>query len=118
MKVLIIEDYEPVANIFSALMMMAGCEVRVEPDMRGAFEALRTQWYDCALLDLDLPDSHTEKTLRLIPTLLEGVGKVVVMTAAPPNQVYLLAKESGASECFYKGDLAVKNKILELLNSE
>lgn len=103
MKILIVEDDEPMALIMSTLMRSMG-KICMVKSLRDAKECVVDKTTDLVMLDLNLPDSTMRDTLRQIRKLKESVPKVVVMTGAYLPDITQLVIEAGADACFYKGD--------------
>lgn len=112
MNVLIIEDDERWADLCSVLLRPVTARVRVADTYAGAQQTLaRPNGFDVVVLDLDLPDSPPEFTLRRIRDIANSGRKVVVVSGRPVEEIEFSAKAAGAVGCFYKGDIDFVDKL-------
>lgn len=117
MIVLIIEDSQPVMDLWYRFLKPVACEIRQAMTLGEAFKLLKKiPPPDLILLDLRLPDSADAKeTLSKIPKLREQAPKavVVVITGAGEDSLPILAREVGADGFFDKGSVIGQTKLLE-----
>ncbi len=114
MKILIVEDDEPMALILSTLMRSMG-KICIVHTIREAMDSIVDKTVDLLMLDLKLPDSTMSETLGQIRALKAFVPKVVVMTGAYVPDITKLVIDSGADACFYKGDAQFVSWLKEVL---
>lgn len=106
MSVLIVEDDLPMAEVIAALLRPTVLvkEVVIKATMQAALDLLATHKFDVVLLDLDLPDSLTARTLRTVRKIKELGPKVVVMSGLFAADLTEVAQLWGADASFYKGN--------------
>lgn len=81
--VLVVDDDPQMASLICAMAAMRGCAATAVGDFGSAVVELTRNRFSVVFLDLILPDSALEVTLRSIPRLVEkGAHNVVVITAA------------------------------------
>jgi DNA-binding response OmpR family regulator len=81
MRVLVVEDFEPMARAIGTGLRREGMAVDVALDGDDALEHLATTRYDVVVLDRDLPGVHGDEVCRRIAAA--GVGsRVLMLTAA------------------------------------
>lgn len=104
MRILIVEDDEPMALIIATMIRSMG-RIEIVPALGLALEKMgESPRVDLVLLDLKLVDSTMQLTLNTIRAMKALAGKVVVMTGAYLPDITQQAMSSGADACFYKGD--------------
>ena len=101
MKILVLEDEEPLADLLAGRLSKAGHQVRAAYSAAQALEALTAQPVDLILSDLMLPDAHG---IELMPRLLERSpsAKVVVMTGTGSTATAVKAMKAGAEDYLEK----------------
>lgn len=120
MKVLIIDDDKPWAEIAAALLRSVTTRVLVATTWaEAAMTIAKPNGFDVVIVDLNLPDSPADVTLRRIRDIIHTGRKVVVMTGADVSEfIRSAAKGSGALECYYKGDINFADKISALCSEQ
>ena len=101
MRVLVLDDEEPLAELLAGRLREAGHQVRTAYNAAQALEALAAEPVDLVLSDLMLPDAHG---IELMPRLLERSpsAKVVVMTGTGSTTVAVKAMKAGAEDYLEK----------------
>jgi CheY-like chemotaxis protein len=115
-KILIVEDYQSYAKILADVMSRAGMTVRVVHNLEEAMiEAVHLQ-PDIVLLDLNLPGSNSDQTLKRIPELQEKApdAKIVAMSGYPADLLKEEAAKYGAGFT-HKLDMTSEKKVLRML---
>lgn len=91
-RVLLLEDYPPLAKVMTLALQREGLEVmRVNSAARG-FRA--EGFYDLAVLDLELPDGRGTEVARHL-VLGQQVGKVIFFTASRDGALLEEARRLG-----------------------
>ncbi len=116
-KILLIEDDQIVANVYSNKLVVGGFQVEIANDGRTGLQLTTTYKPDLIILDLMLPDiSGVEimKDLRARP----GLEKlpIIVFSNTYLSNVMKEAWKAGASKCFSKASCTPK-QILEAIHS-
>jgi len=93
-RVLIVDDYPPLANVLAIGLRRRGHQVTSVGSKLRAERALEESTYDCAVLDMDLPDGSG---LELARTVLQGqrVLSVVFFSANDEHEVMQQALQFG-----------------------
>ncbi|HTB35051.1 MAG TPA: sigma-54 dependent transcriptional regulator, partial [bacterium] len=101
MKVLVLDDEEPLAELLAGRLREAGHQVRTAYSAARALEALAAQPVDLVLSDLMLPDANG---IELMPRLVERspAAKVVMMTGTGSTAVAVKAMKAGAEDYLEK----------------
>ncbi len=87
-KILVAEDNPVNQKIISKILEQAGHTVRIAPDGEEALEALESQQFDLALLDLHMPGMsglEVAKTYRFMAPRGEGIPLVALTADALPQ---------------------------------
>ncbi|MGV9311673.1 response regulator transcription factor [Streptomyces sp. NPDC003691] len=80
MRVLLVEDEQPLAGYVAAGLRKHGCAVDVAHDGRTALEKCAVVPYDVVVLDRDLPGVHGDTVCRQLAR--EGAVRVLMLTAS------------------------------------
>ncbi len=105
MKILIVEDNAPLANVLAAWVTRLSKKTKVVATLEEAFDGLLgSVKYDTVLLDLNLPDSGPTQTLEAVKRMKEMGANVVVMTGHKDNEVLSDVEASGADAWLCKSD--------------
>ncbi|MEU5159201.1 response regulator transcription factor [Streptomyces sp. NPDC020875] len=80
MRVLLVEDEQPLAGYVAAGLRKYGCAVDVAHDGRTALEKCAVVPYDVVVLDRDLPGVHGDTVCRRLAR--EGRSRVLMLTAS------------------------------------
>lgn len=100
MRVLLIEDHQPLAEAVKGALARAGFAVDHAKTVEEARETVALAEYDLALLDLGLPDGDG---LMLLPALRrDGQLPVIVLTARDQLSNRLLGLDGGADDYVVK----------------
>ena len=83
LKVLLVEDDEAAAAVFSYTLTFCGYQVCIATDGEGAIEAARTFVPDVVVLDLGLPDRDGEDVAQELRATLPVSAPIVVVTGRP-----------------------------------
>lgn len=113
MKILLVEDEEPVRFVFKRLMgdmtsKIVECDTLVK-----ALAAVGEDDFDLVILDLRLLDADKDETLQHIPDFKRRNGTpVIVVTGFPDPDIEQKAKAAGADYCIPKGDMFSRSKAM------
>ncbi|MCC8250405.1 response regulator transcription factor [Saccharothrix luteola] len=80
MRVLLVEDEQPLAGYIAAGLRKHGCAVDVALDGRTALEKVDLAPYDVVVLDRDLPVVHGDTVCRRVAEL--GTSRILMLTAS------------------------------------
>ena len=109
MKVLYVEDHEPLVEIFR--YTYPSLTVTWADTLEKAKEILETEGFDAILLDLNLPDSRGMDTVK---AMVNRGMPVIVMTGSPSKDFVKSAMDMGVADYIQKKsflDINVKEKI-------
>jgi DNA-binding response OmpR family regulator len=81
MRVLIVEDFEPMARAIGTGLKREGMAVDIARDGHDALEHLSVTRYDVVVLDRDLPDVHGDEICRRL-TSERSPSRILMLTAA------------------------------------
>ncbi len=99
MRILLVEDYEPLAFLLLSICQKIGNQVDAVFTLADAFVKLdEMPPCDVIFLDLTLLDSGPESTIAAIPKLKAKAGKLVVMTGNPKEELVVTAMKLGADD--------------------
>lgn len=99
MKILIVEDQWPAAELLRRYLQVLGAEIEIAPTMHDAMQKIEAAPpFDLITLDLNLPDSRTEATLERVKDIREKnpTGLVVVVTGMLGKKAEQRVIEAGA----------------------
>jgi two-component system OmpR family response regulator len=85
MKVLLVEDEAPLADVLARNLRAHGHTVTTEGSAESAILDMAEQWPDALVLDVNLPDYSGWEVLRRIGGARRGM-RVVIISAAPISQ--------------------------------
>lgn len=116
LKVLLVEDSQFDCRMMEAMLSEQASSISLiksSHTLAGAFDFLQKHDFDVVVLDLNLSDSHGEKTLSRLTAQFPSVA-VVVNTGAYEDEVGLETLSSGAQDFLVKGkyDAYILNKSL------
>jgi DNA-binding response OmpR family regulator len=80
MRVLLVEDEQPLATYIASGLRKRGCVVDVAHDGRQALDKCEITPYDVVVLDRDLPVVHGDTVCRLLAQ--RGAARVLMLTAS------------------------------------
>lgn len=100
MRLLLVEDNAVYRRRVRRLLGKRGVEVVEAEDLAQALRALETASFDCALVDLNLPDGDGMSLLLVHPEL-----PIVFLTATSEEAVVLQAMRAGAEDFLIKSSL-------------
>jgi DNA-binding response OmpR family regulator len=86
MKVLIVEDETPLADVLERNLRVRGFDVRSVETSEGAIRSMAEEWPDGLVLDINLPDDTGWEVLRRLGRERLSRLHVVVISAAPISQ--------------------------------
>jgi DNA-binding response OmpR family regulator len=101
MRLLMVEDEELFGSALNKSLLRAGYAVDWIQRGRELVGAMRTVEYDCVLLDLNLPDSTGEESLKAIRARSPGIS-VIVITARGGVTDRIMLLELGADDYITK----------------
>jgi DNA-binding response OmpR family regulator len=81
MRVLIVEDFEPMARAIGTGLKREGMAVDIAPDGHDALEHLSVTRYDVVVLDRDLPGVHGDEICRRLASA-RSPTRILMLTAA------------------------------------
>ena len=92
---------------FQNAAMRAGEQITIEAVRTLSAGVIRSDEFDCVILDLGLPDSRTEETLAAIPRLAEIMPPIIVLSGFTypdegPTGMYWQAILNGAEDVYFK----------------
>jgi DNA-binding NtrC family response regulator len=96
-KVLVVDDERPVTALLHDALSQWGYQVTCASSAAEALDALRTDLYSAALLDIHMPDGSGLELLREIKKRDESI-EVVMMTGYPTIASAVEALKEGASD--------------------
>ncbi len=109
-KILVVEDNAQCAALAKGLLeqvyVTAGADVKVAGTAADGLGALNTYGFDMLILDLDLPDSDTHKTLESFSAHIKRLATIVVSGYCTPD-VIAEANRVGADVWIPKEDLSL-----------
>lgn len=113
MNVLIIDDDAPWANLAAVMLRKVASKIRVAGTWKDALDTIaKPNGYDVVMVDLNLPDSGAETTLRRVAEIKCTGRKVVLMTGADVTEYMKdIAIQFGAEDLLYKGALDFPDKV-------
>lgn len=97
-RVLIAEDTDDVAEAMCLLLECLGCETKVARDGEQAWEALRDDGFDLAILDIGMPRMDGWEVARRATTQLRSTPKLVALTGYAQAADCARSLEAGFSE--------------------
>ena len=100
-KVLIIDDSFFQRKVLSDILAGCGCEVRTAESGRAGLEILKTESFDCILLDLLMPDISGLEVLEKLKN--EGLQTPVIVVSAD-------IQETVKKQCMEAGAFGFVNK--------
>lgn len=102
MRILIVEDDETLGNLLSDFLQVLQHEkVRVCSNGKEACEVVASESYDCAFVDLMLPDAHGLDLLKTIKSYQPSTP-IIMMSGHPTMEYAIQAMRRGASDFLTK----------------
>ncbi len=86
MKVLLVEDEAPLADVLARNLRAHGHAVATEGSAEGAILSMAEDWPQAVILDINLPDGSGWDILRRLSDHDRETLKVIVISAAPISQ--------------------------------
>jgi DNA-binding response OmpR family regulator len=80
MRVLLVEDEQPLAGYIAAGLRKHGCVVDIAPDGQAALDKIDLTPYDVVVLDRDLPVVHGDTVCRRVAE--RGTSRILMLTAS------------------------------------
>jgi two-component system, repressor protein LuxO len=99
--VLIVEDVWPLALAYQAIAKRLDCKVTVAETAQAALRLLEQQTFECALVDLGLPDMHGFELMAQLLALQPDCA-VIVITADEAVDTAVQATHAGAADFLQK----------------
>jgi two-component system response regulator VicR len=100
LKILLVEDDRAIVAGLTYLLEEEGFESLVCPDFAQALEAIRTEDFDLALLDVSLPDGSGYELCKAIKT--KGEIPVIMLTAMDSEVNVVMGLDIGADDYITK----------------
>lgn len=115
-RILVVEDDPLIAEIMATVVRQACGYVETVGTMGAAKAALNGPGFDVVLLDLQLPDSNSERTIASIADLKRlGARNVIIVTGSPVDDRLLQAGlDAGALDVMGK-DVDLKERLARLV---
>lgn len=113
-KILIVEDYADIAQIYSIILKKAGYDVQVAKDGKSALEGVKTYRPDLILLDIMIPDIDGLTVLRTIrsnPEYADIHPLVLITTNVLQQDISDKAAANGADGYILKARLDNKELV-------
>lgn len=113
MNVLIIDDDLPWAELAAVILRTVADRIKISTTYADAQATIRKpNGFDVVMLDMNLPDSPANETLQHLGEIKATGRKIVVMTGADVDDfMRQAAKQCGAEDLLYKGDIHFADKI-------
>src|SRR4051812_21769754 len=83
LKILVVDDEEPVRLILEAILIISGHKVGLASDGPAAIEKFHSESWDVVLIDRQMPDMPGEEFARLLRALSPQTP-VIMVTGCPP----------------------------------
>lgn len=116
MKLLIVEDDSGVYRTFRSLLKDLGAEIVHADSWSAMKEEMRKGQFDAILLDLGLPDSHTDDTLSKIHDLkMSSPATAICVITGHPGQTREAALEAGADDFLHKTSAMKPRTLIQLV---
>lgn len=116
-RVLVVEDMPDISDSYKHHLERAGYLVDIVDTRRAAVEALKSKFYDIALVDLSLKDDVTSKggldVLDAINRLNEGT-KAIVASATPEIRDSVASYDRGIAGFIMKGPITSKEIVAKI----
>jgi two-component system OmpR family response regulator len=100
MKVLLVEDEAPLADVLARNLRAHGHAVTTQGSAEGAILSMAEDWPEAVILDINLPDGSGWDILRRLGDRDREHLKVIVISAAPLSPKRLA--EFRPAHCFLK----------------
>ncbi|MFH1380301.1 MAG: response regulator transcription factor [bacterium] len=119
-KILVADDEQEICDLLEQTLSQEGYSVTCVNDGQTAFDRLKQEFYDLALLDVCMPHIDGYHLSYKITTQLSGpVPKIILLTSRDAKQDNDIGTKSGAdmqlSKPFDASDLI--NKVKQLIGS-
>ena len=101
MRVLVVEDFEPMARAIGTGLRREGMAVDVAADGSAALERLAVTGYDVVVLDRDLPGVHGDEICRRLATA-RSPSRILMLTAAGALTEKVAGLDLGADDYLAK----------------
>jgi DNA-binding response OmpR family regulator len=115
MKILIVEDEKGLAASILSFLKMSGHVCELASDYKSAEEKISVYKYDCALIDINLPDGSGLEIVKLLKDRNEPTG-IIIISARDTIDDRILGLDLGADDYLVKPfDLAELNARIKSL---
>lgn len=116
LKVLLVEDSSADARLIEIMLKQSHADVELvhTQTLRQALEALSDQQFDCAMVDLGLPDGQGLENIQRIHSM-EPALPVAVLTGLSDEKTAEGAIKQGALKYIVKGSYNDGNQLLDLI---
>jgi len=115
MKILLVEDEKGLSASIVSYLKMSGHVCELAPDFNSATEKVNLYKYDCALIDINLPDGSGLDIVRKLKTGNETTG-IIIISARDTIDDRIKGLDLGADDYLVKPfDLAELNARLKSL---
>jgi DNA-binding response OmpR family regulator len=109
-NILIVEDEQAISRVLDLKLKQAGIVTTVANTGSKALELVKTQNYDCILLDLILPEVDGFTILEVIKVKNQAT-KVIVMTNLGQPEDRKRVQDLGALAYYVKSEMSIANLI-------
>ena len=109
-SILIIEDEQAISRVLDLKLKQAGIVTTIANAGNQALELVKTQNYDCVLLDLILPEVDGFTILEAIRAKNKAT-KVIVMTNLGQPEDRKRVQDLGVSAYYVKSEMSISNLI-------
>lgn len=117
MDLLLIEDDDGVIEVIKRCLRDVGV-VTAEKTWKGGYERSKSGCYPVILLDLGLPDSTTQNTLKSIRDLkMNCPNSAVIVVTGQPSVTDEMAMEAGADGFIHKQEMFTASTLIQLVSN-
>jgi two-component system response regulator (stage 0 sporulation protein F) len=101
LNILVVDDKKVIGDFFNLTMGYYGHHITVVHDLAQTLEAVKTQEFDIAFMDMVMPGQDGVEVLREVKAINPGLA-VVMMSGYSLDEKRRQAKELGAMNCLKK----------------
>ena len=110
-KVLIVEDEEPLREVYRMILSTQAHEVDIAGNGKEALDKCTAETYDLVLLDLMMPVLDGVGFLQKLAATGKMLPKIVILSNLSDGDTLTRALKLGASRALLKADLSPKQLI-------
>lgn len=112
-KILVVEDERAIARVMELKLRQVGFEVTVAVNGTEATEALKTDSFDCVLLDLILPEKDGFSVLQHIRETDQDLKVIILTNLGQPEDRQRL-QEMGIAGYYVKSEMSIYNLVTKI----